>query len=181
MFCLYKLCCYIKQWLYMFHRSSTIMATAGREWHFIGDVLWRHLRWWWRSSGTPRVTGQNCDLKIKESDLNFYTEYIPRKTSCLCVIEIIKVNKCKYIVNKYMMREGLLPCWNGFSLLLLWMCSNWIWTQFHITLAGALRHARGRKGLSKLWKSLLMKCKKSIDDMGAPCITPWIEDSIMYP
>ena len=28
---------------------------------------------------------------------------------------------------------------------------------------------------------LLMKCTKRIDDMGAPCITPWIQDSIIHP
>jgi len=37
------------------------------------------------------------------------------------------------------------------------------------------------KGSVNYEKKLLMKCTKSIDDMGAPCITPWIQDSIIHP
>ena len=36
------------------------------------------------------------------------------------------------------------------------------------------------KGSVNYEKILLMKCTKSIDDMGAPCITPWIQDSIIH-
>ena len=51
----------------------------------------------------------------------------------------------------------------------------------YITVAGAPRHACDRKRLNKsLKKILLMKCTKSTDDMGAPCITPWIQDSIIH-
>ena len=37
------------------------------------------------------------------------------------------------------------------------------------------------KGSVNYEKMLLMKCTKSIDDMGAPCITPWIQESIIHP
>ena len=30
------------------------------------------------------------------------------------------------------------------------------------------------------YEILLMNCTKSIDDMGAPCITPWFQDSIIH-
>ena len=36
------------------------------------------------------------------------------------------------------------------------------------------------KGLVNYEKLLLMKCTKSIDDMGAPCVTPWIHDSSIH-
>ena len=36
------------------------------------------------------------------------------------------------------------------------------------------------KGTVNYEKEILMKCTKSIDDMGAPCITPWIQDSIIH-
>ena len=35
------------------------------------------------------------------------------------------------------------------------------------------------KGSVNYEKILLMKCTKSIDDMGTPWITPWIQDSII--
>ena len=35
------------------------------------------------------------------------------------------------------------------------------------------------KGSVNHEKILLMKCK-NIDDMGAPCITPWIQDPIIH-
>ena len=35
------------------------------------------------------------------------------------------------------------------------------------------------KGSIDYEKILLVKCTKSIDDMGAPFITPWIQDSII--
>ena len=35
------------------------------------------------------------------------------------------------------------------------------------------------KGSVNYEKILLVKCTKSIDDMGAPCITPWIPSFII--
>ena len=37
------------------------------------------------------------------------------------------------------------------------------------------------KGSVNYEKNVLMKCTKSIDDMVAPCITPWIQDSTIHP
>ena len=47
-------------------------------------------------------------------------------------------------------------------------------------LAGAPQRACGGKGAQYVIRKIFMKSIKNIDDMGAPCITPWIQDSIIH-